>query len=455
MKKIFFFIAVLWFSNLVSQNKQILYDFAELPQTLLLNPASETNYKLHVGVPLLSGFSTEFGSKGFTVSDLFADDNRSINDKVAEVLQNIDSRDYVKFNSQVEVFSAGYRFDDKTYFSIGFYEEIDAIGYFPKDILTLINEGNNAYLNKSFNISQMLYKLDVVGVLHAGVTRKMNKKLTLGGRFKIYSSALNMESSNNSGTVTTVQGTDNIYRHYLDNVNVNFKTSGLVEDNEYIQDASAFLGNTFFGSNLGLGIDFGLTYHISPQLEFSASILDIGFINHKKNIKNSTAKGSFVFDGVGFDYDAAQTNYWDEIDALFKEQLPTESNTNSYTSWRPVKINTALKYSFGERKSKVCYDNNHKDYYTDALGVQLFSVFRPLSPQLALTAFYQKVLTSKIHTKVTYTIDDLSYSNLGAGISAQFSKVNIYGMIDNILEYKNLSNANNLSLQLGINVIFN
>ena len=153
MKKIFFFIAVLWFSNLVSQNKQILYDFAELPQTLLLNPASETNYKLHVGVPLLSGFSTEFGSKGFTVSDLFADDNRSINDKVAEVLQNIDSRDYVKFNSQVEVFSAGYRFDDKTYFSIGFYEEIDAIGYFPKDILTLINEGNNAYLNKSFNIS--------------------------------------------------------------------------------------------------------------------------------------------------------------------------------------------------------------------------------------------------------------------------------------------------------------
>lgn len=74
---------------------------------------------------------------------------------------------------------------------------------------------------------------------------------------------------------------------------------------------------------------------------------------------------------------------------------------------------------------------------------------------MALTAFYQKSITNKIHTKVTYTIDDFSYANIGAGFSAQFGKVNLYGMLDNILEYTNLSSANSVSFQLGINVIFN
>ncbi len=455
MKKLLLLIFVFWCANLTSQNKQVLYGFAELPQTLLLNPASETNYKFHIGVPLLSGFSSEFGAKGFTIADVFAADNRPITDKIKEVFDKLTVRDYMKFNTQIEILSGGFRPNNKTYLSFGFYQEIDGIGYFPKDVVTFINDGNEAYLNKAFDVSQVVYKFDFLGVIHAGITRKINDKLTLGGRFKIYSSALNMESTNNSGTFTSVQGTDNIYRHYLDNINVNLKTAGLVKDDEFIDDPSTFLKNTFLGGSLGIGFDVGITYHFTPQLEFSGSIIDLGFVNHKKNIKNTVAKGSFAFDGVDFEYDTSPRDYWAEIDARFKEELPTDENEASYISWRPTKINAALKYSFGERRSKICYDNTYKDFYTDALGVQLYSIFRPVSSQLALTAFYQKSISNKIHAKVTYTVDDFTYSNIGAGISAQFGKVNLYGMIDNILEYNNLSRANNLSLQLGVNVIFN
>ncbi len=456
MKKFLFFILVLSVAKISAQNKQVLYDFAELPQTLLLNPGAETNYNFHFGMPFLSGFSINYGSSEVVLTDVFASDNKNINDKISTMLNSLSSRDFVKFNSQIEIFNGGFRGDENTYFSFGFYEEIDAISYFPKDIITLFNEGNNAYLNKSFSASQLLYKVDVLGVIHAGVSRKINDQLTLGGRFKIYSSALNLESTNNTGTFTTVLGTDNIYKHYLSNININARTSGLVIDEGYQEDPNSYLKNTFLGGNLGIGFDFGFTFHINPQLEFSASILDLGFINHTKDIKNTTAKGSFVFEGIEFLFDSNnQTNYWGEIDENFKEQLPTDENKESYISWRPAKLNAALKYSFGERRSKICYDNTYKDFYTDAIGIQLYSVFRPLSPQLALTGFYQKSITNKIHTKVTYTIDDFSYANIGAGLSAQFGKVNLYGMVDNILEFSNLSAANSLSLQVGINVIFN
>ena len=230
----------------------------------------------------------------------------------------------------------------------------------------------------------------------------------------------------------------------------------MVVDGVYLEDPTVYLKNTFLGGNLGIGFDFGFTFHINSQLEFSGSILDFGFINHTKNIKNTTTKGNFIFEGIKFSYDANNPkDYWEQIDDDFKEQLPTKDNQESYISWRPAKLNAALKYSFGERRSKICYDNTYKDFYTDALGIQVYSVFRPLSPQLALTGFYQKSITNKIHTKVTYTIDDFSYANIGAGLSAQFGKVNLYGMVDNILEYSNLSAANSLSLQVGINLIFN
>lgn len=461
MKKILFFLLISLVVKALGQNKQVLYDFAELPQTLLLNPGAETNYRFHSGVPLLSGLSMDFGSSGVVLTDVFALDNKNINEKVSNILKTLTTRDFLKINTQLEVLNFGFRVDDKTYLSFGFYEEIDAIGYAPKDGITLFFEGNDAYLNKSFSVGQLLYKLDALGVIHAGISRKVNDNLTLGGRLKVYSSAVNIESANNSGTFTTVLGTDNIYKHYLSNININARSSGLYindpeTDTDVIQDGGPIFRNTLLGGNLGIGFDFGVTYHITPQLKFSGSILDFGFINHKKNIMNITAKGSFASEGIGFEYNPDNpSNYWGQFDGNFREQVPTDTNKRSYISWRPTKLNAALKYRFKERRHYNNGNSVSKNFYSDAIGVQLYYVFRPLNPQLALTGFYQKAITKYFQTKVTYTLDEFSNTNIGAGFCAQFGIVNFYGMLDNLLEYSNLSSANSLSLQIGINIIIN
>ena len=431
-----------------------MYDFAGLPQTLLLNPGLETDYKFHIGVPLLSAISSEIGSTGFSLSEIFAVNNNTINDKISAVLNKIDANDYLKVNTQIEVFSAGFRFDKKTYVSFGFYQELDAIGYLPKDALTLINEGNTSYLNKSFSISEMIYKLDVLGVIHAGISRKVSDKLTLGGRFKVYSSALNLETTNNWGTFTTRLGNNSIYIHHLDNVNLNLRSSGLISNNEYISDVGTFIENSLLAGNLGAGIDLGFTYHVTPQLQFSGSLIDFGFVQHTKNIKNNLIVGSYTFEGIEFEFDSDR-NYWGELDAALKEQLPIVDNQDSYTSWRPAKLNVAIKYSFGEKRSKYCYDNTLKDFYTNAFGAQLYSVFRPLRQQFALTSFYEKSFSNKLQSKITYTIDDYSYYNIGVGVSAKIWKINFYGILDNLTKLSDISSANNVSLQFGFNLLFN
>lgn len=457
MRKVFILFLTLLINYTIAQNKQVLYNFAGLPQSALLNPAIDGDYKFHIGIPLLSGLSPEISSTRFTLTDVFAEDGRNINDKISLLLDNLDSNDFLKVNTQVEILNAGFRINNTLYLSFGFYEEIDAIGYIPKDLFTLFVEGNYSNINKSFMASQVNYKLDILGVLHFGMSKEIDQDLRLGARFKIYSSALNMQSTNNTGTLNTVRGTNNLYTHYFNNINLISRTSGLVNEdtNEYIEDVGEYLGNTFFGPNMGVGFDFGITHKISTQLEFSASILDFGFVSHKKNVKNTKVEGNFSYEGVDFLFDAENSNFWDEINERFKRDLPTTENQEGYISWRPTKINVALKYSFGERRSRICYDNRYKDFYTDAIGVQLFNVFRPLGNQLALTTFYEKSITKKIHTKFTYTIDDFSYSNVGAGFSAQFGNFNMYATLDNILSYRNLFSTNHLSLQLGFNLIFN
>ena len=453
----FFFLLILFVSlNTLTQNKQVLYGFAENPQTLLLNPGAETNYKFHIGIPLLSGLSGDIALKNFKLTDLFSEDGIDFNTKIFNLLNKLDAEDHLKLNLQLDVLNGGFRVDDKTYISFGFYQELDVIGYWPKDVVTFLNEGNASYLNKSFDLSQLLYKADFVGTLHFGVSRKVNPKLSLGGRFKVYSSTLNFETKNNSGTITTQLGDNNIYTHYLNTIDLNFLSAGLVEDDEYLENPLELITNSFLGGSLGVGLDFGMTYHISPRLEFTGSIIDFGYINYSKKVQNTTVKGSYTFEGVNFLFDPSNpTNYWADLNADFEEKVPRGNNTNSYSSWRPTKVNAALKYSLGnERRSKYCYDNTFKEFYTDAFGLQIHTIMRPLRPQYAITGFYEKTFTEKLHAKVTYTVDDYSFHNVGAGISTQLGNVSLFGMVDNLLAFNNLANASSVSFQMGLHLIF-
>lgn len=449
----FFIIAIFCFLSFNAQNKQVLYNFAELPQTLLLNPGSETNYNAHFGVPLLSGFSLDVGSSGFVLSDIFADDGIDINDKIGNVLKGLTTQDFVKLHAQAEILSAGFRVDYRTYLSFGLYTEIDAFGYYPKDVATLFNEGNSAYLNRNFKFSQISYKMDVMEVLHFGVSHNFTNKLTIGARFKLYSSNMHASSIKNTGSFVTVAGVNNTYRHILSDIDLESNISGIDRNSNSLENFANNLQNSFFQGNIGAGFDVGFTYQKNDNWEFSGSILDAGFINHKKNITNVTAKGSFITEGIDFQFTGSGIDYINDLEARFKRELVTEVNEDSYISYTLIKMNAAFKYKFGDKTTRRINTFFDKDFYTEAFGLQLYSVFRPLRPQLALTAFYEKAFANKVNAKVTYTVDKINQANIGAGISIRSGRMNFHGMIDNFLAYKNLSSANNISLQLGMNVI--
>lgn len=464
MRKIFLTAFLCAFATITAQNKQILYGFDKIPQTLLLNPGAERSYKYHIGVPMLSGLSVNASTSGITVADVFRDDSVGIfagtdfNTRFSNAINKLGNDDYGYVNAQIEVLNGGYKINDRDYLSAGFYSELDAFFTLPKDALTLMNEGNVAYLNRNFSLSQVAVKSEVLGVLHVGIARTFSKRFTAGARLKIYSGSLNVTSTGNTGTFSTREGTNNIYENVLNNVDAQVYSSGFFDENDEtdITFGSAF-GGSFLSGNFGLGFDVGLTYYLDEQTEVTASLLDVGFVNYSKDTRNGEIEGSYTFSGIEFQYDETQSeDYWSQLDADFREKVPREENRNSYSVMRPIKFNSSFTHRFGKSRNLAnCHDITNKDFYDNAVGGQLYADFRPTGPRFALTGFYERKFSKHLNTKVTYTIDDFSYTNFGLGVSTNIWKLNVYGMIDNIFEITDVADAHTASFQFGINYIVN
>ncbi len=440
-----------------SQNKQLLYNFTTIPQSLMTNPGADFKYKWYAGLPLLSGISANIGSSGFSAFDLFADDGVDFNLKLKNVVSSISRNDKIYINEQLEILSGGFKINreyDPMYLSFGIYQEMDFLLYMPKDLAILALYGNRDYLGKVFNLGDVNVKGELLSVFHLGINKKINQKLILGARGKIYSSIFNISSNKNSGYIYTVPAENEFYKQIISS-NINVNTSGFTNYTEnYSGNAgSDILNKILLGGNLGLGFDFGLTYYLKDNIQITASMMDVGFIRHTKQVENYSYKGIYVQDGVQPDFinpSLTTESFGDEFD----NAIPSITYTKKYTTWRPIKLNSSFQYSFGESEDSDCNCKGNEMEYKNSVGAQLFVMTTPRIPMMALTAFYKKRVLDALELKATYTLDSFSSNNIGLGLSTTLSKINFYFLADNLLEYRDLSKAKSLSFQLGLNIIF-
>lgn len=336
MKRVYLIILAFAYVVCFSQNKQILYNFTSIPQSLLVNPGADVSYKYYFGTPVLSSVSANFGSSSFSAYDLFADNGVDFNDKIRNVVNKSSGKDKVYTNQQLELFSGGFRIggkESKSYISFGAYQEFDFLMYVPKDMAILALDGNRNYIGKSFNLGDINLRAEVLSVFHIGFHKKVNDKFVLGGRVKLYSSGANANSTKNSGFIYTTNGTadQNIYYQYISS-NLKLQTSGIATftKDEYEGNiANDLIHNTFFNGSLGFGFDAGLTYYYKKNLQFTASIIDIGFIRHTKDIETLTYKGNYEYNGVnpGFDFTNEPENVLDD----FQKAIPRDTIYSKYT----------------------------------------------------------------------------------------------------------------------------
>lgn len=455
------YLVVILISSFViqAQNKQLLYNFTTIPQSLMTNPGADVKYKYYFGVPLLSGISLQVGSSGFSAYDLFANNGVNFNTKLRSVVYNASRNDKVTINEQIELFSGGFKLgdwmDNKGYISFGMYQEFDFFSYVPKDIAILALDGNRDYLGHSFNLGDLNVKAEMVSVLHVGYHKDVSDKLILGVRAKIYASPFNVTSTKNSGYILTTPGTTTFYNQVIYS-DMQLNTSGISQylDDGYEGDIAADIRKkAIFGGDLGLGLDLGFTYYPENNKQLTASLVDIGFVSHSKDVETYTYKGVYQYEGINpnFTDPDVPKNIYEE----FQDAIPLDTLNNKYTTWRPLKFNASYQYSFNNnRGGEDCSCSADEASYKTAVGGQLFVMTAARAPIMALTGYVRHRLLKSIDLKGTYTIDSYSYKNIGLGMAVNAGKFNMYVLADNLLEYRDLSKAKSLSLQFGVNFVF-
>ncbi|GAA3636933.1 DUF5723 family protein [Flavivirga jejuensis] len=467
MKKFILFFIVISCCFSFSQNKQLLYGFSDIPQSLLLNPGGKIKNDWYFGIPLLSHIHANVGITGSTIYDIFASNGIDFNTKLQNAVYSMGSNDFFSANQQLEIFSGGFSFGSSyvknKYLSFGLYQEFDFITYFPKDLAILALEGNQNNIYRPFRANNINVAAEAISVFHLGYNKKVNDNFTFGVRGKIYSSILNVNSTNNKGRFITERGQNNFYEHIF-NLDLEARTSGVASLTDDESGSNAVVKDltkrVLLGGNLGLGFDIGITHQLNEQWSLDASLLDVGFIRHSKDVENYKIEGDYVYEGIDPifpDTGNGQTaeDYWNEIEDDFVELFTPDTTTSKYTTWRPIKLNTSINYGFGEKQYEDCNCLKDNKSYLNSVGLQLFAMTRPKQPIAALTAYYYRRLFNNLQVKATYTIDSYSAYNIGLGMSTNLGGLNFYVMADNFLEFKNIYNAQSVSLQLGFNYIFN
>jgi hypothetical protein len=454
-----------------AQNKQVLYDFVEVPQALMLNPGMQTDFKWYAGIPLVSGISAYAGSNGIAVNDIFANDGLDINVKVRErMLNGMTIRDEFSANQQIEWFSGGFRGrDPNVFYSFGAYLEVDNIVFWPSDYAFLIMDGNVGQLNRRFDLDHLKARGAMVNVVHFGLNKKIGKRLTVGGRAKYYAGLADYNTTQNKGYLVNTLGQNNILATTL-SADMKLRTSGFNELSNADEGAglgSTLLKRTFFGGDIGLGVDLGFSYALTEQTVITGSILDFGFIYHSGDVETYTLKGNATVEGIEIDIleDFANLNrdFWQDLVDDVEELVPFEEKNNPYITFRPTKVYGSLRHGFGKPIGATALDcdctltgdvgNNRMLRYRNEVGGQLFLINRPRGPQAAITGFYLRRFGNLLALKATYTADKFSYTNIGLGINLQAGPVNFYAMADNLLSYQNIAGSHYASFQFGLNII--
>ncbi|TBW27422.1 DUF5723 family protein [Gramella sp. KN1008] len=459
---LFLFTSVLCFG----QNRPLLYNVDDLPQALLQNPGTRIDFTRHIGVPFFSQIHIFAGSTGVTAHDIFSDENPNVNQRVQNVMQRITAGDYFSVNEQWEILSFGWKVGERGYVSAGLYQELDVFAYFPKDPAVLAFEGNADYIGQDFNFSDANFTGEVLTTYHLGYNYKVDPKLSVGARAKLYSGIFNVESTKNDGAFRTIETPNgpNFYRHELDGLDVLVNTSGYASlkerDSMTVDQAVAeLLSRSFFGQNVGVGIDLGFNYRVTEQFAINASIQDLGLMFHQKDVENYHYFGSYGTNGLEplfpeLDSNQATIPYWEVFEEQLDANLKDETTYTEYNTWRPLKFNASFEFGTGKSILPCDYLISKKPRYMNLFGMLISGVNRSKGPTYGVTAYWDRKVNDNLRFRLAYGVDDYSLTKLGLMVSSRFKNFNIYLSANDIIGYTNLAKANSASLQLGMQFIF-
>lgn len=283
-----------------------------------------------------------------------------------------------------------------------------------------------------------------------GISKEVIPGLTIGGKLKIYYGIANTSISNLK-LDWKVSSADTSNYAYTINAGGKFHSSldlkplhdsagnfsGIYPEILYkIFHGQVYTAKDIFNkNNFGLGVDLGAIYKLNNMFEFSASVLDLGFISWRNfPLSLTIADKQFVFSGLDIGKYLGEKSIFDILknpntsdsltqgiqkdllDTLISIARPID-DTNKYTT----ALNTKLHFG-------AAYSPN--DWFS--AGIVYNGLFFNKKLISSYTLSTDLMFWKGWSFSVNYTIFKNSFNNLGLGLSWKIWFFQTYLFLDNI-----------------------
>ena len=449
MKKLVFIGIILTAQLSFAQQENTLHFMQSISQSRYNNPAFIPNYKLTIGLPGLSSNYISYANSGFALNHLI---KKRIEDDSLQLMLNdfynrLNDKNYLNLTASTDLFHLGFKVNPRIHFLFN----VSAKSYnrlmYPKDLAALLIEGNAPLLNEKMTLSPAV---ESIGYIESGfgASYVIDRYWTVGAKVKILKGFFNVTTQSTQFDITT-----NDDYHITINGKSLINTSGFdqvdnLEVNNF-SDVKEMIANN------GIAFDLGATFKPVDKVSVGLSLVDIGGINWKHDVKSyelDQDSASFTF--KGFDVvdliEGNNDSFDDVVDSLTNRLEYQESTGGSYRSPLPKKIYLSGTYEISRNLNA---------------GLLLFGEIFRGRLNTALAANITKDIGRRMSFSLNYSAMQRSYDNLGAGISFNLAPVQLYFVSDNCLgapialisqQELNpyLKRIQTVNLRFGLNLVF-
>lgn len=442
-----------------AQHSPTMYYMYEVPQASLLNPATQPRCGFYLGMPGFSSFEIYSDNSSVSLSDVLIYE-KSIDSLVLPFhpTQNIDDflKNFKKRNSfsaelNVPVLSLGFRISDETYLNFHAMARSTNEFFYPGDLTSFTMKGIES--GREYDLSNMAVNSTQFMEYALGISRQLDRKLTIGVRFKLLSGIANVATRNTDISVTSSPEFATMRAKYEINANVpglsvpidgdSIDYDNVDFDDKKLAESAAKM------QNIGFGLDIGLHYLASERLRLSASLLDLGYISWKSNPYTFTGDASYTFEGLPVAFEGNEIVIdEEELDSVAELFEPKAAKGEPYTTYLQGKLYLGGQFFLGQRANISLLSRSELN--RGRLREQV---------TLAINVFPIKMVAASL----SYSIANRTYDNIGLGINWKAGPLNAYFISDFIpvMQYYDKDepiviprHARTFNFRFGFNLVF-
>lgn len=429
--------------------------FDHLVQNLSANPALEVRGRLHIGIPFLHQINAEHRNNFLNPRNIFTEENGGTRIDHPRFLASIGPTALTAQQVRVDLGLVGWR-TDKRYYHLRLSQRAQATSILPKELFQLAfygNAGDFEFPDGEVDLSGLNFRGQHYSELVIGVQQAINDQFRAGVNVK-YLMGWNVAQTD-IDQLSLITDPETFELNVLGAYSIN---AGGIGNQGY---------NFSLTANAGLGLDLGITYEPTEDLQFQFSVMDLGWIRWNSGVdRYETSDLDFVFDGIdvtdfifdaGVDFGTEFNNRLDSTLSILESDVNVETEKNSLALATPAYMRFGAEYATwqsGIHAGKI-------------FGNMIAGLGNDLIP-VRLSVGYIHSFWDSLQLGLHASQQDWGPVNIGTGIVLEVSSFQCFLVMENLanLRFDRLNDSasgnryywpvrsDDIRLQLGFNLTF-